>query len=56
MPQLDPLFQAISYYRRRKFEQCVEVTTDLLSKNSNDQVDLFFCRKRKTKTFNERIP
>ncbi|CAF0851773.1 unnamed protein product [Adineta ricciae] len=38
MPQLDPLFQAISYYRRRKFEQCVEVTTDLLDKNSNDQV------------------
>ncbi|CAF2880839.1 unnamed protein product [Rotaria sp. Silwood2] len=38
MPEIDPLFQAISYFRRRKFDQCVEVTTTLLDKNPNDQV------------------
>ncbi|CAF0774885.1 unnamed protein product [Adineta steineri] len=38
MPQMDPLFMAISCYRRRKFEQCVDITTNLLDKNPNDQV------------------
>ncbi|CAF0939994.1 unnamed protein product [Rotaria sp. Silwood1] len=38
MREIDPLFQAMSYFRRRKFEQCVEVTTTLLEKNPNDQV------------------
>ncbi|UJR30893.1 hypothetical protein I4U23_018403 [Adineta vaga] len=38
MPQMDPLFEAMSYYRRRKFEECVEITTNLLDKNPNDQV------------------
>lgn len=40
MREVDPLFQAMSYYRRRKFEQCVEVTTVLLEKNPNDQVKI----------------
>ncbi|CAF4050138.1 unnamed protein product, partial [Adineta steineri] len=38
MPQMDPLFMAMSCYRRRKFEQCVDITTNLLDKNPNDQV------------------
>ena len=38
MPAMDPLFQAMSFFRRRKFEQCVEITTGLLEKNPNDQV------------------
>ena len=38
MPDMDPLFQAMSLFRRRQFEQCVEITTSLLTKNPNDQV------------------
>jgi tetratricopeptide repeat protein 8 len=40
MPEMDPLFQAISFFRRRKFEQCADITTHLLAKNPNDQVKL----------------
>jgi hypothetical protein len=40
MPDMDPLFQAISYARRRRFEQCADVTTAMLNKNPNDQVRL----------------
>jgi hypothetical protein len=35
---MDPLFQAMSLFRRRQFEQSVEVATRLLEKNPNDQV------------------
>lgn len=35
---MDVLFQAISAFRRRQYEKCVEITTRLLEKNSNDQV------------------
>jgi tetratricopeptide repeat protein 8 len=38
MPAMDLLFQAMSFFRRRKFEQCVEVASRLLEKNPNDQV------------------
>ncbi len=38
---MDLLFQAISLFRRRQFEKCVEVTSRLLEKNPNDQVNLF---------------
>ncbi|CAF1313300.1 unnamed protein product [Adineta steineri] len=38
MPDMDLLYQAISLFRRRQFEPCVEVTTRLLTKNPNDQV------------------
>ena len=38
MPAMDPLFQAMSFFRRRKFEQCAEITSTLLEKNPNDQV------------------
>ena len=38
MPDMDPLFQAMSLYRRRKFEECAEVASRLLEKNPNDQV------------------
>lgn len=41
MPAMDPLFQAMTFFRRRKFEQCVEITTTLLEKNANDQVRAF---------------
>lgn len=46
MPAMDPLFQAMSFFRRRKFEQCVEITTDLLAKNPNDQVRMTIERKQ----------
>ena len=42
MLDMDPLFQAMSFFRRRKFEKCVEITTRLLEKNPNDQVNLFY--------------
>jgi tetratricopeptide repeat protein 8 len=41
MTAMDPLFQAMSFFRRRKFEQCIEITTDLLEKNPKDQVRIF---------------
>jgi len=41
MADMDLLFQAISLFRRRQFEKCVEVATRLLEKNPNDQVNLF---------------
>ncbi|CAF4773366.1 unnamed protein product, partial [Rotaria magnacalcarata] len=37
MPQIDPLLQAMSLFRRRRYEPCVEITTRLLEKNPNDQ-------------------
>jgi tetratricopeptide repeat protein 8 len=39
---MDLLFQAMSFFRRRKFEQCAEITTRLLEKNPNDQVRTFY--------------
>ena len=35
---MDPLYLAHSFYRRRKFEQCVIICTNLLEKNPYDQV------------------
>ncbi|CAF0906041.1 unnamed protein product [Adineta ricciae] len=35
---MDLLFQAVSLFRRRQYETCVEVTTRLLAKSPNDQV------------------
>jgi hypothetical protein len=40
MSDMDPLFQAMSLFRRRQFEKCVDITTSLLDKNPNDQVRL----------------
>lgn len=37
---MDPLFLAYSYYRRKKYEQCTEICTQLLEKNPYDQVFL----------------
>lgn len=34
---MDPLFLAYSYYRRKKYEQCTEICTQLLEKNPYDQ-------------------
>lgn len=45
MREIDPLFQAMSYFRRRKFEKCVDVTTTLLEKNPNDQVRIRLVKK-----------
>ena len=36
---MDLLFQAISLFRRRQYEKCVEIATQLLEKNPNDQVN-----------------
>lgn len=44
--QMDPLFLAMSFYRRRKFEECGEVCTQLLKKNPYDQV-LYFLETRR---------
>ena len=35
---MDPLFLALSFFRRRKFEECSEICTQLLKKNPYDQV------------------
>jgi len=35
---MDLLFQALSLFRRRQYEKCVEAATNLLEKNPNDQV------------------
>jgi len=43
---MDPMFLAMSLYRRRKFEQCVEICTDILSKNPYDQVSAFSSHSR----------
>ncbi len=42
MSDMDLLFQAISLFRRRQFEKCVEITTRLLEKNPNDQVKFIY--------------
>nr|CAB3267347.1 tetratricopeptide repeat protein 8 [Phallusia mammillata] len=34
---MDPLFMALSYYKRRKFEDCVTTCTKILDKNPYDQ-------------------
>ena len=43
MPDMDPLFQAMSLFHRRQFELCVQVTSSLLEKNPNDQVIHYIC-------------
>ena len=35
---IDPLFMANSLYRRRKFDECAKVCTDILQNNPYDQV------------------
>ena len=40
---MDPMFMAMSYFRKRKFEECVEICTKLLAKNPYDQVCFFQC-------------
>ena len=34
---MDPMYIALSYFRRRKFDQCIEVCAKLLAKNPYDQ-------------------
>ncbi|XP_012940531.1 tetratricopeptide repeat protein 8 [Aplysia californica] len=34
---MDPLYLAYSYFRRRKYKECVEITTKILEKNPYDQ-------------------
>ena len=45
--QMDRLFLAMSFYRRRKFEECAEVCTQLLHKNPYDQVVCFLSNQKK---------
>ncbi len=35
---LDPLFMARSLFRRRRFEECVKICSDILQSNPYDQV------------------
>lgn len=35
---MDPLFMATSLFRRRRFEDCVTICTDILKKNPLDKV------------------
>jgi len=37
---MDPMFLAMSLCRRRKYEQCVEICSEILSKNPYDQVSV----------------
>ena len=39
---MDTLFQALSYFRRRKFDKCVESCSTLLEKNPYDEVSWFY--------------
>lgn len=34
---MDPLFMAMSYFRRRKYEKCAELCSGVLEKNPYDQ-------------------
>lgn len=34
---MDPMYIALSYFRRRRFDECIEVCTKLLTKNPYDQ-------------------
>ncbi|MPC39690.1 Tetratricopeptide repeat protein 8 [Portunus trituberculatus] len=40
---MDPLFLALSCFRRRKFDRCIKICTELLSKNPYDQVRATNC-------------
>ena len=35
---MDPLFMACSLFRRRKFDECVKICSQMLEKNPYDQV------------------
>ena len=43
---MDPLFMACSLYRRRKFEECSKICTEILEKNPYDQVKLIYIKKK----------
>lgn len=34
---MDPLYNALSQFRRRKFDKCIEICTDILDKQPLDQ-------------------
>lgn len=53
--QMDPMFLAMSFFRRRKFEECAEVCTQLLKKNPYDQVDFIFVVISYTSVFDEEM-
>lgn len=36
--EVNPLWRAMSCYRKREFDKCIELCTDLLNENSTDQV------------------
>merc|ERR1719482_2699140 len=42
---INPFFLALSRFRRRKWDDCIDICTDLLDKNSRDQAAWFLkCR------------
>ena len=45
---MEPMFMAISYFRRRRFDDCIEVCSRMLQKNPYDQVRRFFTAPTKT--------
>ncbi len=36
--KMDPLFMATSLFRRRRFDECVKICTEILERNAYDQV------------------
>jgi hypothetical protein len=42
--QIDPVFLALSKLRRRQFDACIEICTNLLAENPLDQVQGYVCR------------
>jgi hypothetical protein len=39
---MDLLFQAMSFFRRRQFALCIQITTRVLDNNPNDQVIIVY--------------
>ena len=42
---MDPMFLACSFFRRKKFQECVNLCNQLLEKNSYDQVRSSSCSR-----------
>ena len=40
LKEMDPLFMATRLFRRRRFEECVKICTEILERNPYDQVTI----------------
>lgn len=45
---MDPMYQALSLYRRRHYDKCIEICTDMLDKQPLDQAP--WCLKMRALT------